>query len=164
LSSLSEAPTLSPTEQTPTFGHEERSKDDIRKGTSFLTRNFGSTRHQNNAKETVKGPLGLRSLFCASKPLVDLVFVHGLRGGSIKTWRHGEDQQLFWPQHWLPKEPEFANVSIHSFGYESDWGSMKPSVLDVHDFGRSLFEELLTSPLLRHISKVGYPCVHLGAD
>jgi hypothetical protein len=152
-SSLSETLHPSPSEQT-TCGHEERPKYDVRKGASFLTRNFGSSRHHNNSKETVKGPLGLRCLFSATKPLVDLVFVHGLRGGSIKTWRYGDDQQLFWPQYWLPKEPEFANASIHSFGYESDWGSMKPSILDVHDFGRSLFEELLTSPLLRHTSKV----------
>jgi hypothetical protein len=153
-STLSDTLTLSPTQQTPTFGHEEHAKSEIRKGTSFLTRTFGSGRQQTSDKETNRGPLGLRPLFCAPEPLIDLVFVHGLRGGSIKTWRFEEDQQLYWPRYWLPTEPEFANVSIHSFGYESDWSSLKPSILDVNDFGRSLYEELLNSPLFRRNSNV----------
>lgn len=152
---LSEAPTLSPTEQTATFDYKGLSKSEPRRGTSFFTR-FGSARQQTDDKETTRGPLGLRSLFCASDTLIDLVFVHGLRGGSIKTWRYEEDQQLFWPRYWLPKEPEFSIVSIHSFGHESDWGSMTPSVLDVHDFGRSLYGELLASPSLRRTSTVSY--------
>jgi hypothetical protein len=152
-SSLSGTLHPSPSEQT-TCAREERPNYDVRKAASFLKRKSGFSRHHNNSKATAKGPLGLRCLFSATKPLVDLVFVHGIRDGSIKTWRYGDDQQLFWPQYWLPKEPELANASIHSLGYESHWGSMKPSILDVHDFGRSLFEELLTSPLLRHTSKV----------
>jgi hypothetical protein len=51
-------------------------------------------------------------------------------------------------------EAGFINASIHSFGYDSDWGSTRPDVLNVHDFGQSLYQELLTSPLLRHDSKV----------
>ena len=102
----------------------------------------------------IRGPLGLRSLFSSPEPLVDLVFVHGLRGGSIKTFCKDDDPELFWPKRWLPIEPEFSSASIHSFGYDSDWGSSKPSNLTVHDFGRSLYEELQTSPLLRHNSKV----------
>ena len=119
-----------------------------------MRRHFGSVRPQASEEDETDGPLGLRSLFCAPEPLIDIVFVHGLRGGSTKTWRFGEDQQLFWPQYWLPKEPELVNASIHTFGYESDWVSTKPSILNVHDFGQSLYEELLTSPLLRHKSRV----------
>ncbi|KAH8714072.1 hypothetical protein GQ44DRAFT_660589 [Phaeosphaeriaceae sp. PMI808] len=161
--SLSQSPTLSPTERTPNFGHDEQPKADVRKVPSFLTRTFGSSRSQpgNNNNNGSTGPLGLRSLFCAPEPLIDIIFVHGLRGGSIKTWRFEDDQELFWPQFWLPKEPEFASASIHSFGYDSDWGSTKPSFLNVQDFGRSLYEELLTSPLLRRSSKVS-PIILIG--
>ncbi|KAB5572683.1 NACHT and WD domain protein [Coniochaeta sp. 2T2.1] len=94
-----------------------------------------------------KGPLGLRLLHASPEPLIDLIFVHGLRGGSVKTWRKGNDPALFWPREWLPLEPEFYNVNVHSFGYESDWGSSKPSILNVHDFGRALHEEI-RSPLV----------------
>lgn len=152
--SLSQSPTLSPDEKITTFAHDERFNAGAHKGSSFFARTFGSSRPQAEIKDETRGPLGLRSLFCAPKPLVDLIFVHGLRGGSIKTWRFENDQELFWPQYWLPEEPEFGSASIHSFGYDSDWGSTKPSILNVHDFGRSLYEELLTSPLLRHNSKV----------
>lgn len=72
----------------------------------------------------------------------------------MKTFCKDDDPELFWPKRWLPKEPEFSSASIHSFGYDSDWGSSKPSSLTVHDFGRSLYEELQTSPLLRQNSKV----------
>ncbi|KAK7959701.1 uncharacterized protein PG986_004555 [Apiospora aurea] len=96
-----------------------------------------------------RGPDGLRLLHSSPEPLVDIVFVHGLRGGSIKTWRKGDDPQFFWPQFWLPVERGFYNVNIHSFGYESDWASTKSSILNVHDFGRALLEALRNSPHIR---------------
>ncbi|KAI0015721.1 hypothetical protein F4780DRAFT_50133 [Xylariomycetidae sp. FL0641] len=100
-----------------------------------------------------KGPVGLRLLRYAPEPLIDMVFVHGLRGGSIKTWRKGSDPRNFWPQLWLPLEREFRNVNIHSFGYDSDWASTKSSILNVHDFGQSLLEEMRNSPYLRENRK-----------
>lgn len=99
--------------------------------------------------EGARGPVGLRLLHSSPEPMIDLIFVHGLRGGSIKTWRKGSDPRFFWPQFWLPVEPGFRNVNIHSFGYESDWASTKPSILNVHDFGRSLLEEMRNSPFLK---------------
>lgn len=96
-----------------------------------------------------RGPLGLRLLHSSPEPLIDLIFVHGLRGGSVKTWRKGNDPRNFWPQSWLPLEPGLRNANIHSFGYESDWASTKSSVLNVHDFGQSLLEEMRNSPSLR---------------
>ena len=78
------------------------------------------------------------------EPLIDIIFLHGLRGGSIKTWRKGNGPRNFWPQLWLPVELE-----LHSFGYDSDWASPKSSILNVHDFGQSLLEEMHNSPYLR---------------
>lgn len=46
-------------------------------------------------------------------------------------------------------EPDLSHASIHSFGYESDWGSTSPSILNVHDFGRALYEEIKASPFFR---------------
>lgn len=79
--------------------------------------------------EVSRGPLGLRLLHEASEPMVEVIFVHGLRGGSTKTWRKGEDPGLFWPKAFLPADPDFQNASIYSFGYDSDWGSAKRSIL-----------------------------------
>ena len=96
-----------------------------------------------------RGPLGLRLLHPSPDPLIDLVFVHGLRGGSVKTWRKGDDSRLFWPQMWLPTEPGLRHANIHSFGYDSDWTGAKTGILGVHDFGQSLLEEMRNSPHLR---------------
>ena len=134
--------------------HEKSGTDPNSKRPSLFTRKFRSGKNHAAGENEIRGPLGLRSLFSSPDPLIDLVFVHGLRGGSIKTFCKDSNPELFWPQRWLPLEPEFSNASIHSFGYDSDWGSSKPSSLTVHDFGRSLYEELQTSPLLRHNSKV----------
>jgi hypothetical protein len=96
-----------------------------------------------------RGPLGLRLLHSSPEPLVDLIFVHGLRGASVKTWQKGNDPRFFWPQFWLPIEQEFHHVNIHSFGYDADWKSSNASILNVHDFGQSLLEEMRNSPHLR---------------
>ncbi|KAI1391831.1 NACHT and WD domain protein [Hypoxylon trugodes] len=106
-------------------------------------------RTDEDDQDGIRGPMGLRLVHSSPEPLIDLIFVHGLRGGSIKTWRQGNDPRMFWPQFWLPKEPGLRNVSVHSFGYDSDWASIKPSILNVHDFGQSLLEEMRNSPHLR---------------
>ncbi|KAK8022596.1 hypothetical protein PG993_013363 [Apiospora rasikravindrae] len=121
----------------------------------FLAKRFSSTWTSNRSdKSDADGagaisPVGLRLLHASPEPLLDLVFVHGLRGGCIKTWRKGNDARQSWPQFWLPLEAGMQNVNIHSFGYNSDWLSTKHSTLNVHDFGRSLLEELRNSPSLR---------------
>ncbi|KAK8121699.1 NACHT and WD domain protein [Apiospora sp. TS-2023a] len=103
----------------------------------------------SDAPEDTWGPHGLRLLYSAPEPLVDIIFVHGLRGGSVKTWCKDEDLRLFWPKAWIPREPDLQDVRIQSFGYNADWANSKETSLDIHDFGRSLFGEMTTSPYLR---------------
>lgn len=106
--------------------------------------------------EDTWGTLGLRLLHSPPDPLIDFIFVHGLRGGSVKTWQKTEDPRLYWPEAWLPREPDLQNARVHSFGYNSDWGEKKESTsLDLRDFGRSLLSEMNTSPHLRKHSQVG---------
>ncbi|KUI53165.1 Vegetative incompatibility protein HET-E-1 [Cytospora mali] len=128
--------------------------------TLFLKKRFTSAwlkkqtaNSDGDGEEGVRGPLGLRLLHHSPEPLIDLIFVHGLRGGSVKTWRKGNDPRNFWPKFWLPVEPGLQNANIHSFGYDSDWASTKSSFLDVHDFGQSLLEEMRNSPYLRDDQK-----------
>ena len=93
--------------------------------------------------------MGLSFLFEPSEPLVDLIFVHGLRGGSRKTWSKTDDPYHYWPKEWLPRDPDFKNVRIHSFGYNADWGEIKQSFLDIHDFGKPLLLAIHDSPQIR---------------
>lgn len=102
-----------------------------------------------------RGAYGLNLLYSPPEPLVDLIFVHGLGGGSVKTWCKGGDRRLFWPQVWLQRETDLQNVRVHSFGYNADWKDTKETYLNIHDFGRSLFGDMSTSPHLRHDKDVG---------
>jgi hypothetical protein len=127
--------------------------DDAKTGNPSLDRRFSLSWLRNRLKsdssaDTI-GPLGLRPLHLSAEPLVDLIFVHGLRGGSIKSWRKGDDPRLYWPQNWLPLDPDFQNANIHSFGYNADFCDTKDSILNVHDFGGALLGEMATSPHIR---------------
>ncbi|OJI84561.1 hypothetical protein ASPTUDRAFT_670003 [Aspergillus tubingensis CBS 134.48] len=106
-----------------------------------------------------KGPLGLNLLHSPLEPHVEFVFVHGLGGGSRKTWSKSTASYHYWPQEWLPKDPAFSNVRVHSFGYNSDYLKGKGNCLDIHHFAKSLLGELSTSP---HLSHTDTPIVLLG--
>ncbi|KAK0372897.1 hypothetical protein CLIM01_09749 [Colletotrichum limetticola] len=97
----------------------------------------------------IKGALGLNLLHEPSEPAIDFVFIHGLGGGSRKTWSHSAEAGMFWPKDWLPNEVGFKHVRIHSYGYNSDWTTRKDSRLTVHDFGQALLADLYNSPCLR---------------
>ncbi|KAK3904931.1 hypothetical protein C8A05DRAFT_42078 [Staphylotrichum tortipilum] len=95
------------------------------------------------------GPLGLTTLYEPLPPLVpvaNIVFIHGLAGGSRKTWSFSRDPSHFWPQKWLPADNDFRNVRILSFGYNSDWGARQQSVLDVRSIAESLVVALRNDP------------------
>ena len=106
-----------------------------------------------------KGLLGLNLLYSPSQPLVDFIFVHGLGGGSRKTWSKTGSVTDYWPQDWLPKDPAFSTVRVHSFGYDSDWVRGKDNCLNIHQFGKLLLAEMSVSPSL---SQANTPIVLIG--
>ena len=95
------------------------------------------------------GDLGLNLLYEPNECLIDFVFVHGLRGGSRKTWSASPNPAHYWPKEWLPADSDFKYVRIHSFGYNSDWLERRENLLNIHDFGQSLIEEIQASPSIR---------------
>lgn len=118
-------------------------------------RNEGATLNTDaEFEEDVKGPLGLNLLHTVAEPLIDFIFVHGLGGGSRKTWSMSSNPHHYWPKEWLSRDPEFRFVRIHSFGYKADWGEKGESILNIHDFARSLLSEIHCSPDIRR-SDVG---------
>jgi hypothetical protein len=82
--------------------------------------------------------------------IADLIFVHGLGGGSESTWTETQngalDPTLYWPERWLPYEDGFNDVRIHSFGYDSNW--TKESTLNIYDFAKSLLVAIMDSPTI----------------
>ncbi|CRK18321.1 hypothetical protein BN1723_002463 [Verticillium longisporum] len=92
-----------------------------------------------------KGPIGLTTLFEPSVPgIADLIFVHGLNGGSYSTWTQDDDPDKFWPAKWLPHDEAFQDARIHTFGYNSSWA--QESVLNIQDFASSLLLSLKDCP------------------
>jgi len=122
-------------------------------GRSFFNRTFTRQDQGSEPSEDVKGPLGLNILFDpGSSAIADLVFVHGLGGGSKSTWTKSGNSALYWPKEWLPQDPDFQDVRIYSFGYNSDWAN--ESTLSVHDFSKSLLGSLHHCPEMARNSNV----------
>jgi hypothetical protein len=100
--------------------------------------------------------LGLNTLFDPSKhAIADLVFVHGLGGGSKKTWMKGNNPSSFWPQEWLPEDDSFQNVRIHSFGYKSNWRNME-NALKIQDTAKALLADIQNCPRIPRGSHVSH--------
>lgn len=114
---------------------------------SFFTRNLikkDNARDEDPKDRSPKGPLGLTTLFSPEDGVVaDLVFVHGLNGGSQSTWCKG-NASLFWPKEWLTKDAAFKDVRIHTFGYSSAIG--RESILNIQDFASSLLAGIQDCP------------------
>lgn len=104
---------------------------------------------QPEASDHTKGSLGLNLLYSPAEPLVDFVFVHGLGGGSRKTWSKTDNPYHYWPKEWLPKDPDFSSCRIYSFGYASDWNERRDRVLEINDFAASLLGEIKNDPGIR---------------
>ncbi|PGH31899.1 hypothetical protein GX50_05334 [[Emmonsia] crescens] len=100
----------------------------------------------DNNDDNWKGPIALNLLHRPENPRVDLIFVHGLGGGSRKTWSLTKDIKHFWPKSWLPKDPAFENVRIYSFGYSSDWSKGKDNTMNIYDYGLSLLTAMELYP------------------
>lgn len=95
------------------------------------------------------GPLGFSTLHSPVNPRIELIFVHGLRGGSHKTWRATDDDSTFWPKAWLPESESFRDARIHTFGYDSDWATVRANRANMRDFAHSLLNAVEFSPVLR---------------
>jgi pimeloyl-ACP methyl ester carboxylesterase len=116
--------------------------------------------------EGAKDPSGLNLLFTPSEVRVDLIFVHGLGGGSRKTWSYSDPGKDCWPQTFLPFEKEFENCRIHSFGYNSDYISQDGhhNTSDLTDFASALLNSLIYSPALRETPEtpIVFVCHSMG--
>ncbi|EFX02462.1 3-hydroxyacyl-CoA dehydrogenase [Grosmannia clavigera kw1407] len=86
--------------------------------------------------------LGLRVLHNPEAPSVDVIFVHGLGGHSSKTWSKKHDPKLFWPQLWLPFEPEMGTARILTFGYNANWHDSSNTAARIEDFAKALLYEM----------------------
>lgn len=103
-----------------------------------------SSRDPSPSPDRRNETLGLQVLYQPSSPApLDIVFVHGLGGDSRKSWSRNQEPNLFWPQLWLPLEPDINQARILSFGYNASFhaGAGK-SISNIADFAKELLFEM----------------------
>lgn len=72
------------------------------------------------------------------KPVVDIIFIHGLGGRSHDTWCYKRNLDFFWPK-WLSQEPGLAGVRITTYGYDSSiWPALRRNYSCINDFSQEL--------------------------
>ncbi|PMD13592.1 NACHT and WD domain protein [Hyaloscypha hepaticicola] len=86
--------------------------------------------------------LGLDLVHTCSKPLVDLIFVHGLGGTSRGTWSWQRDRKNFWPA-WLSQETDLCRSRIFTLGYNAEF-SGQDTPLSILDFAKDLLFRMKT--------------------
>lgn len=122
--------------------HENPRRPAHRTAVSNYERNLdvSSSRWRQRSQDRRTDPLGLVTLYIPEvSPSADIIFVHGLGGTSQQTWSRNRDPDLFWPQKWLPLEPDICTARIFSFGYNAHFSSSGPnSIAGISDFAKSL--------------------------
>jgi pimeloyl-ACP methyl ester carboxylesterase len=107
----------------------------------------------------------------SSTRVCDVVFVHGLGGGSHSTWT-GDGAQTFWPS-WIGAD--FPNAGVWTLGYHADVSAWTNESMPLADRGTAILETLanegigerpvifithsmggiLTKQILRHATSFG---------
>ena len=78
----------------------------------------------------------------SGQPSVDIVFIHGLGGTSLRTWCKNRDLDFLWPRDWLPQEPGLENARILTFGYHANFAKKEQVSLAIADFANDLLFRL----------------------
>lgn len=83
-------------------------------------------------------PLGLTVLHAPDpqRHAVDILFIHGLSGTSVRSWCKNRDVDLFWPGKWLPKDAELSSARILTFGYTARFATNQ--LASIGDFANDL--------------------------
>ncbi|XP_022845151.1 uncharacterized protein LOC111368152 isoform X1 [Olea europaea var. sylvestris] len=104
---------------------------------------------------------GYKSYSEMELPPLDVVFVHGLRGGPFKTWRLSEDksstksglvekideeagkQGTFWPGEWL--SADFPHARLFSLKYKTNLTQWSGASLPLQEVSSMLLEKLVAA-------------------
>jgi pimeloyl-ACP methyl ester carboxylesterase len=86
----------------------------------------------------IEGLSALANCESASR-ICDVVFVHGLGGGSHSTWMGDDTAQGFWPS-WIGAD--FANTGVWTLGYRADVSAWTSESMPIADRGTAILETL----------------------
>ncbi|KAI0183667.1 hypothetical protein EV127DRAFT_17783 [Xylaria flabelliformis] len=117
------------------------SESDISRGRLLSVPSAHSVSHGRSPSPSTSG-LGFHIVHQPDYAVLDIIFVHGLGGHSKNTWSWDHDPSFFWPELWLPFEPDIANARIFTFGYNATWRGATKSVSSITDFAKELLFEM----------------------
>ncbi|KAI8633638.1 hypothetical protein F5Y19DRAFT_247067 [Xylariaceae sp. FL1651] len=98
-------------------------------------------RERSRSRDRRDDPLGLTVLYTpeTEKRTVDILFIHGLGGTSLRTWCYNRDLEFLWPEKWLPEEADLSTARILTFGYNVNFSNKKEQAsLHINDFATDL--------------------------
>ena len=89
---------------------------------------------------------GLTRLHAAAADRSAIVFVHGLGGHEVETWRHNSSpSDNCWP-HWLSQD---SNSDVWALGYDAGLSAWKDQAMPLPDQGDQIADLLATEPGLK---------------
>ncbi|XP_021865902.2 uncharacterized protein [Spinacia oleracea] len=106
---------------------------------------------------------GIENCSNSENPSVDIVFVHGLRGGPFKSWRISEDksstksglvekidqeagkQGTFWPGEWL--SADFPHARLFTLRYKTNLTQWSGASLPLQEVSSMLLEKLVAADI-----------------
>lgn len=107
----------------------------------FRTHTLATTTRRLTSQTLPQADLvGLSLVHNPDNAQVDLIFVHGLGGSSLKTWSWQRDPVNFWPA-WLKDEITLPDLRVFTFGYTANILGPDNS-MSILDFAKDLLNRI----------------------
>ncbi|XP_062113720.1 uncharacterized protein LOC133824760 isoform X2 [Humulus lupulus] len=140
---------------------DEFQKDSSSSETIAIDHNDKSVTKSSTDDDLSSSDAHVNRLGSVETPLLDVVFIHGLRGGPYKTWRISEDKSstksglvekidqeagklgTFWPGEWL--SADFREARMFTLKYKTNLTQWSGASLPLQEVSSMLLEKLVAA-------------------